>query len=418
MKGKMDIEKVAKKNFILNLFRQASWGLGTGFVVESTIVIIFLTHFTDSKLIISLLSTIPVLSGALLPIVSEYFTKHVQRKKDLVSFLVLLNQLCWLGITILAFVSKSLSPTNVLIIFFILYAIASIIMGIITPINYTLIAKVIPKNRGAYFGLGATFAGIFMLVGAVFAKKILESYLFPVNFALCFLFAFIIRAAHVIFIIASVEDKSPKTQEDNKFHIYLKGLVELIKNNKKYRDLLLVQIIVSLGAMGTVFFAVFINSVIEMTPSVVGMITIYSIVGFMVGSFLSGLLGDAKGHRLVYAVSIALEIAAVIIALVGKTPNAFYLLFLLSGLSGAAASVAYSTLIMEIAPIELSGRYFAVNTTVLAPFAALAPMIGGLLIDKTSYVFVFCLTIIFLSAGLILFLKSKQDPLPQKDIQN
>jgi len=414
----MQQDKVDKRNFILNIFRGASWGLGCGFVVESTIMVIFLTHFTDSKVIIALLATIPALAGAIIPIISEYFTKHIQRKKKLISLLVLFSQLCWLGIAVFTFLSGSLKPASVLIIFFVLYAVSSVIIGIMLPINYALQAKIIPPKKGAFLGLGSTFSGLFAVAGAIFAKSILENYSFPTNFALCFLLAFIIRTANIAFVMASVEKEIPITQADNKFHVYLKELFELIKNNKKYRDLLIVQILVSLSAMGTVFYTLYVQSVIDMTPSVIGMITIFAIIGGMLGSLVSGFLGDVKGHRLIYAIALGGEIITVAIALFGKTTDLFYFMFFLAGVSGAAASIACSAIIIEMAPMELNGRYFAVNTTVLAPFAALAPVIGGLLIDKTSYVFVFCLTIIFLFAGLILFLKSKQDPLPQKDVQN
>lgn len=406
----MQEDKIAKRNFILNIFRQALWGLGNSFVVESTIIMIFLTHFTDSKVVIALLATIPALSGAIMPIISEYFTKDIHPKKTPMSLLVVLSQLCWVGIAIFAFTSRSFTPSGVLIAFFILYAVSSIIMGVTTPMHFTFVAKVIPKNRGAFFGIGSVSLGIFGIIGAIFAKTILEKYSFPANFALCFLIAAIIRAVHVVFIMASVEQEIPVKQENNKFHLYLKELIELIRKNKKYRNLIAVQIAVSLSTMGTVFYAVYIKSVIEMTPTVIGMITIFGISGGMVASVISGLLGDVKGHRLTYAAALCGSIITVLIALFGKTVNHFYLMFFLGGASGGTASVAYSALMMDMAPKGLSGRYFAVSSTVLAPFAALAPMIGGILIEKTSYTFVFFLTAIFLFISLVMFLRGKEEP--------
>ncbi|OIN98711.1 hypothetical protein AUJ66_00440 [Candidatus Desantisbacteria bacterium CG1_02_38_46] len=69
----MENNKFFRRNFTLNILWEATWGLGSGFVVPATILVIFLTHFTSSKMVIGLLFTIPVISSAIAPIFSAYY---------------------------------------------------------------------------------------------------------------------------------------------------------------------------------------------------------------------------------------------------------------------------------------------------------------------------------------------------------
>src|SRR5690606_18010300 len=59
--------------------------------------------------------------------------------------------------------------------------------GIATPAWFDMIAKVIPvERRGIWSGLGHSLGALLGIGGALYAGQILESYAYPLNFAILF----------------------------------------------------------------------------------------------------------------------------------------------------------------------------------------------------------------------------------------
>ena len=74
-------------------------------------------------------------------------------------------------------------------------------------------------------------------------------------------------------------------------------------------------------------------------------------------------------------------------------------------------TVSYHNLILELAPSDKRATYIGLVNTIRAPFAAISPIIGGMIIDFVSYKLLFILAAISsLIAMIIIGLPIKKKP--------
>jgi len=400
----MEENRIYRRNFLLNVLLEGFWGLGGGFVVPTTILAIFLTNFTPSKIVIGLLFTIPALGSSLTPIFSAYYTGKFAKKKIPLVYLHIGYVICWFIISILTFLAKRFSAEGIITLFFIFYGLSSAIIGFIIPPYFDYIGKVLHKRRGTYFGIALATSGGLSILGAFLARKILSSVPFPQNYGFCFFSASIFQLLSILFLGLNVESEESPVPERKGLGIFLRDIAGILKRDKRYLRLFVVQVLMSFGGMSSSFYAVYASSRLQLTAGMLGYFTVMLVLGGMVASILLGILGDMLGHSLSLFIAIACGITSALIALAGSSVSHFYLLFFLLGFSLTPTYIACTNLILEIATIEQRSSYLALNSSFVGPFAAVAPLIGGFLIRTFSYSLVFSLTIAVLFAGLLVLI--------------
>ena len=185
-----EVERNYRHNYIVNFLDGTFFWFGFNFIAWRTILPLYVSHYTDSKLAIGLLATIAA-TGWLLP---QLFTANwVQRLpiKKVVPVrlgffaerlpLLLLAPAVWLAAD---------SPTLALFVFFVLFAWFMIGAGVIAVGWQDMIAKIFPVDRrGRFFGV-TNFSGTATgVLGAFAAAWLLGHYGFPYNFIICFAIA-------------------------------------------------------------------------------------------------------------------------------------------------------------------------------------------------------------------------------------
>ena len=100
-----------------------------------------------------------------------------------------------------------------------------------------------------------------------------------------------------------------------KFGVYLRDLVKILKEDKGYLRLIIVQMIVSFGAMFSPFFAVYASSKLQVTGSILGYFTVMLLLGGMIASVLLAILGDILGHHISLLIALVCGIGSATIAL-------------------------------------------------------------------------------------------------------
>lgn len=338
-------------------------------------------------------------------------TGRLTLKKKILLYLHLAYLACWLALAIFAFFSARLNPRYALFIFFFFYGLSSFIIGIIIPPYFDYIGKVIPRNRGIYFGIALSSSAGLAIIGALLASRALDNFSFPASYAVCFSASFLIQFLSLIFFIFNVEHDnsagSSLTDARFKFSSYLHTLFRILKEDKSYFNLLLVQIIISFGAMSYSFYTVYANSILSLSGNLLGRLTIMLVLGQVVAGIILGVVGDIQGHRFSLGIAILCGIGSAIIAIFGRSIGSFQAIFFLAGISLTSSYIEITNLTLEVATIDERSSYAALNSTLVGPFAAIAPLLGGILICNISYTFVFGLTAVVLIIGflMVLFLK-------------
>jgi MFS family permease len=261
-----------------------------------------------------------------------------------------------------------------------------------------LVAKLLPaETRGRSFGHLFLAGGITGVIGSAAASKFIEWQGFPNGFGTGFLVCSVICAGSVSCFFFLREPPHPEPVVQQGLRDFLKGIRQDVLGQRNYRFYLLSQVLAGLGAMAVPFFAVVARNQFTLDVKVGATFTAIVLLGRIIGCPLAGLIGDRHGFRVVAFFPPLLLLVATGLALAVSHAGVFYLIFALVGLARAIDSVAMINLPIEFSPHADKTSFLAVRGTVVSPVQALAPLLGGFLVDafRGSYVLPFALAIVF-----------------------
>ncbi len=188
-------------NFITNVFDGAFFGFAIGFASFSTIIPLFVSHLSNSAILIGLIPAIHSMGWQLPQILTAQRVSSMKRLKPFVVLMTIHERLPYLGLGILALFYTKLPPTMTLIITFILLVWQGLGAGMTANAWQILIGKVIPAlNRGTFFGAQSAAANLLSSVGAIAAGFILQGTPASTGFALCFFIAFVFMIVSWFFL--------------------------------------------------------------------------------------------------------------------------------------------------------------------------------------------------------------------------
>lgn len=398
------------RNYILMLLDAVSFPFGISFVSVITILPLFVREMTDSTLAVGLVPAITNL-GVLLPplFIANYIERQPLQKWYLfwvacverAPFLLLAFLIPWLG---------RVSPSSLLVIFFIALAIHNFAMGFNMPSYFNLYAKVIPANRrGSMWGIGGAIGGLLALGGAQISGLLLDRYGFPDAYALSFLFAFVILTLGIIGFRYVQElptiDKPPPIPAVQ----YVRQSPALLRSDPQFGMFVLSQLLYSFQYMAPAFYTVYAIDHFGAGPRTVALFTTVLMGTNTIANLLLGFLADRLGNKVVLQLGMLLAVAAPALAVLAPSLVWMYAVFVLHSFVHAGSDIGGFNLPLEFAPRAQVPTYTAVNMTALAPFRALVPVLGGFLAAQ-GYPLVFWIAAAASALSLILLSLKVQDP--------
>jgi len=396
-----EVKKNYRWNFTCNLLDWVFFSMGMSFASVNTVLPAFARHLTSSNFLIGFIPCLSTMGWLLPQILIANFVQKLKRKKDLIIFTGVGERIPWLFL-FLVVMFLPLSSSFLLITFLILYALFSFSGGVGGPAWQDMLAKVIPlKKRGRFFGWSNFLAGGVGIFAAFLSIHLLKSFSFPKNFALCFLFAFAATSVSYIFFILIREPIYPVKNKKSSLKEYFLQLPSLLKKDNNFSSFLIATIFLSYGGMATAFFAVYAMNKLILPDSQIGIFTLLLLIGQTISSILWGYLGDRKGYKLIMEIGTLLTILAILLAILSSSIHLFYGVFFIFGWALSASFISSMGVILEFSTPEMRPTYIALSNTVRAPFVSLSPLLGGFLTDRTSFPFVFILTIFILLGGIL-----------------
>ncbi|MDC0165232.1 MFS transporter [bacterium] len=389
------------RNQKFNNLHEFFWGFGTAFHTVYAVVPLFLKELgapnviaTSSAGLFSIIIAMPMLFTAAL-------TRNVTNMKKMVisAHCTILIVTFFLGY-IFAFsgIGKSLIAWK---IYFILFIIYSLSIGIIVPIWADFLEKTTKRSlRGKFFGVGFAFNSLGAFGGGILLKFILETSIpFPKNFGYGFIILFFCLSIGTFFFAFYKEKKQNKSNTSfNQFKIETK---QIIKNRPNFHRYLFSRIFycATLPALG--LYAVFCQKKFGFNISEIGLFTVLNVISMGISSYISGYLGDKHGHKISMLIAYSFHLIAVILALLSKNMFWVYCIFISIGAGQGAFMPSAMNLIYDFADLEDKKTYMALIDSFLAPFSLMFLVGIGFLITKNQfvlsfYVIGFCLLIALL----------------------
>lgn len=406
------IKKNFRFNFAVNLVDVAAFMFGSSFMSISTVLPIYIIHFTDNPMLIGLISVIAS-AGYLLP---QIFTANIVERAPIKKFFpfnlgLILERIPVLLLAPTTFFLATTNPTLALAVFFFLIGWQNLGAGGLMVGWQDMIAKIIPvENRGKFFGVSNFIGNFSGILGAVTVSWLLTRNEFPTGFVIAFTCATVFNMISWAFLGLTREPRDPETKPHVSHSDYFKKLPSVVRANKNFRNYLITQITSVFGSMAAGFLLVYSLQKWDLSDGQAASFNIALLLGQSIANLLLGFLADRTGHKFILEISIGANILSFLLALIAPSPSWFYAIFALRGINLAGNFISGLSLPLEFSEPMNRPTYIGLASTIAGIAGALAPIIAGGLASTIGYPMLFAISATIAGFAFILMRWLVLDP--------
>jgi MFS family permease len=205
---------------------------------------------------------------------------------------------------------------------------------------------------------------------------------------------------------------------DNR-HIKGRWLKHLLAD-AAYRRVMVCRLLVGMMGLATAFYVRHATEGLHLPQSAIGDFVIAQTLAGVAASAVMGLICERWGPLPVTRIGSAAAVIGPLMALAASLAGGGWLAYILVyaslGTINSAWMMGFFNYLLEIAPDEMRSTYVGVGNAVTGVLT-LAPIIGGWLLETTSYTLLFGLTTALVMAGFLLTLglKSPRQTIPVEE---
>jgi MFS family permease len=400
-----------RHNLAVNVLDGTFFWCGASFIASSTILPVYVSHFTDNKLVIGLLSMIGM-TGWLLPqLLTANWVQRLPRKKVLPVNLGLFTERLPVVFLALSTAWALRAPTLALVTFFVTYAWHAFGAGVVAVAWQDMVAKIIPAHhRGRFFGITNFLGTATGVIGAAGAAWVLDRYAFPTGYTWSFGTSAALMLISWIFLALTREQAEESAVSPVSYREYWRRLPSVLRADPNFRSYLLSQAVISFGGMAVGFLTVYAVQRWRLPDGQAGIYTASMLIGQAVSNLLFGLLADRRGHKVVLELSTLLGILGVGLAALAPSPSWFYAVYVLLGANTAGLLLSGLMIALEFCPADLRPTYIGLNNTVRGVASGLAPILGGWLAQVAGFRPLFAIACAIGLFGLAMLRWSVREP--------
>lgn len=274
---------------------------------------------------------------------------------------------------------------------------------------FDIMARAIPpKMRGRMFGIGQAISGLIGIGAGGLIKLILDHGTFPDNYALIFALAGLALVPSSIGILLIREPAPDVTEEQEKSPMKGSWMKRLLAD-PAYRSLTICRILIGMMALATPFYVRHAQTVLLLPEGAIGDFVIAQTITGVIASGVLGLVHERQGPRAVIRIGAAAATVAPIFALMahlaggGVLARAYPLVFVALGVANATWIMGFFNYVLEIAPDGQRATYVGTISSIVWPLTLMS-VVGGWMLETTSYTMLFVVTAAFVGASFLLSL--------------
>lgn len=371
----------------------------------STVLPLIVHYFSGSNVLVGLFSSL-LRGGAI--IMQLYAAFHAQSYIKVMPYLkrvFVFRFLSWFSLGLIIYFFGE-NHKLVLILFAIGMFIFSFSAGFGAVYYQELLGKAFTHGyRGKILAARQFVSGLAGIISGGVSAYFLSHFEEPMSYAYLFLSSGLVMAFSFSFLLTFKEnEKINISKKENKFSEFIQNALVLLKADKNLR----LQIISRLIAYSFWFVVPFIilnaKNKIGISGKDVGFIVSLQMAGAMFSNLLWGKLSAAGKNRFIILLSYFLIMLALFLAVTAQSIYYYYLIFFIIGAGIDGLRLAFSNLILIIAPEDKRPVYVAIqnNITSLGMFFSIP---GGALVSLFGFNAVGWMTIILLFGGLLMSFK-------------
>ena len=388
------------KNVSWALCVEAFWGVSLALISVVAIVPVFLSHLGASNTVLGALPAIWTLMAYLPGAFGSHFTSHLPLRKQAVFVFHLLAGIPWVLLAAW-FALGGRHPAGLDIgVFLLIWGGSWGFMGLTIPIWINFIGKVTrPELRATSFGVIFFFQTLMGVAGGWVANRILASALpFPQNYAVGFLVAGICMSVGGFFFLPIVEDPGATSPQGQAVKTVIAHMREVLTDRGGVRVYLTMMVFTVGGWLLISYYPVFAERRFGLRPRDSAVFTAVCMAGQMIGSLVTGVVGDRFGYSKVAMVSVLALTTGLVMAIWGNHPAFYYVTAFLTGLYLVTDRLAQFNLSMAFCPHEDNTAWLGAIPAITAPVVAIVAGSAGGFIDRFGFQNV-GLVGLFLAAG-------------------
>jgi len=389
------------------------WGVSLAMISMVAILPVFLTHLGASNAVIGALPVVWILTTSFPGVFASHFTGRLVHRKRAVILLHAAAALPWLLIAAWFGLAKRPSPGTDIAVFIGIWGASWVIMGFTIPVWINFIGKVTRSElRARSFGTIFFFQTLMGAAGGWVGSRVLSSALpFPANYAFGFLLAAVCMVAGSFFFLPVVEEPGAAAPPGDAFRDAARHAREILADRSGLR-VYLSAVLLSTGCYLLItYYPVFAERRFGLRPRDSAIYTAVCMGGQMLGSILTGVIGDRWGYARVAVISMAALTAGLALAIWGSHPAFYYATAFALGVFLVADRLAFYNLSMAFCPHDDNTAYLGIIPALIAPATILMAGSSGSLIDRFGFMPVAWLG--FAGAAIALYLVSFRLPEPR-----
>jgi MFS family permease len=403
--------KNLKWNYIVNLLDGGFFGMALGFVSFSTIIPLYVSTLTDSKLLIGLIPAIHNMGWQLPQLFMARKVAGLKRYKPFVFSMTVQERIPFFFLGLMTWFLPGASTQLRLLITYILLIWQGLGGGIAANAWQNMIGKLFPSEyRGAFFGLQSAAANLLASGSAIAAGVILERFASPLDFTILF-FAATIGFSISWFFLGLTREPDENHLNEAEFIIpFWQTILQILRKDVSFRWFLICRSILQFGFMASAFYTVYAVRVHHVSEMTAGVLASVLMITQTVANPLLGWLGDRWSRKWLLVLGAIACCLSCILAWLAPSVGLFFVVIILIGLANTAYWTVGLAFTLDFGQEEQRATYVGLANTLIAPATIIAPILGGLLVDLFNYSVTFIVAAVASLLTAIAYLVFVRDP--------
>jgi predicted MFS family arabinose efflux permease len=401
-------DKDFRRNFSLGVINGSLFNASLAFLSGSTILPVFISQLTDSRILIGLFSTMDSFGWFFPQLFAAIFIAHRSKVLGFYNNLSYLR-LGFFGAAIAGVFIFGLNSRSILISFALFYGSLSIAAGFAAVAFTEIVAKTIPVNRlGSYFGLRMFIGGSLAALEGFAVKRVIASYPFPSNFGYLYIAAWLLMLLGLLTFAKIREPETQEMLEKAKPSEQLKSALSIFKRDANFRQLFLSRAAINTYYLSSPFYVVFAITKLGASQSIAGVYLTVQMIGYIVSNILWAWLSNHVSNKKVIMLAAVVSVMPPLISLIAAyapfSPIHYAVVFLLLGIADSGISMGYLNYLLEILPEK--GRLLSIGAmhSMIAPTVFFSAL-GGLLSQVFSLRLLFLIVAVTTSISVYISIK-------------
>jgi MFS family permease len=383
------------------------------FANYTSVIPSFINQLTDFAPLIGLVSTIATGAWLLPQLIAAHYLTNKERKKPFVIATALVGRPMYFFVALALFLTGGGYPGSILVLFFLAETVFTVSDGLGIVAWMDIMSKSIPSiRRGRLYSTGQIVGGLLAFAAGFLVRQILgpQGPAFPYNYALLFCLSSTFLCVALLFYSSVKEPRQEVQKERQPWRVYLPRLVALLRQDRHFRLINIVRLVAGLGGLAAPFYVIYATEILQIGNENIGLFVSAQVLGGVAASTAMGYLNERSGSKIVSIMTTSLGLSTPMLALLihycapqgAPLTYVYALIFVLIGANVSGYMQGFTNLVLEIAPSDERPTYVGLYNTLAGTLMMVVPLLGGWLLQATSYPVLFGTAAIGMAISLAL----------------